>query len=523
MDSCFNCHTNLNKILADLQKINNEEFEYMIYCPECGQMLVQKCPECGEPIKEGPSEKACPNSKCRCELVFCDHCGKINKGTVFKCKDKNCGKIIKTLSNVFLGNLADYSRTNVYIPQHRQTPLERDLPKCSIRADFSKSLIRSGVIYFWKKERDNSIKLVWRDISAAISDGEWGDEKSGTEIQGIKLDEIQNIEIFNQYILTSAKNKVLIHSADDGTFIRTINMQDLLNENRMESLNYKVAILGDILIAVTAANGKMRIFSVNINSNDAATEIVGRDENIDVIVDVEANPVIINGSRAYFAGYDGKVYSMYIQDNSEDLGISEFQIRIPNLDLLRMQPRFCVSQIAATSADVIYLIGYAEEETYICLWSRSMSRNTNRDFLFIGIGKKRRFLLDKISFYDNKFYVFEEMNGRPRFSYFDIATIDGKLQPLFSDFTATSSINHYYITVIHEKPYLVYMQSTNAPRMMSIYCRAMSGGNTFPNLLDRFHVCDKTELLIFENYAIVCDHDPENNNFNITLKPWKLF
>lgn len=501
MNVCIRCKCDLEKINDDLKKLNYaaNEFEY---CPECGLMLFQDCPECGE-TKLSFQTKLCP--KCNHEIIFCAKCYKINSSSYFNCDE--CGKTIRVLENMFLSACAGYNRTNVYSAKKRGNVANESLT-IPIGADFSKAVIRNGAIYFWKKQAEGKSKLVWFDISQTIDTG-WRNEKSSSDICAIEVNDIENIEVFNQYILTGTKQKLLINSADNGKLIKSINLREDLtdDDDETEIKSYKASIINNILIlsCVTSAD-KQKILSMKISSAEKSEQLFEAQIPTGYSIGVEAPPLMINGNCVYFAGYDGDIYKIFLNDKSDKLEYKKISVNYPNLS----NGLLCISQIASLNEDLLYLTVYSQSNTYLFV-----SINGSE---FSLLGDSSRFELDKISFYNNYFYVFnKDPQGKIHFSQPAKDNIKNP-KSIFSDFNDMLNIYNYYIASIQNVPYLIYMQSTKSPRQIRIYCRSITGNMKESKMLTQLRVCEDSEFLILDNFIVICDHYSENNY--IIVKRW---
>lgn len=505
--TCLKCGCDLTEDIKKLNELkslpsekNMDGFDIK-FCPNCGEMLFQECPDCGQ---KGLSIlsliKSCPN--CKREIVFCEECGKINRGSAFNCADPDCGKILKVVKNVFLNDCADYSRTNVYSAKKREKETKNP-PKLDIQADFSKIILRSGVMYFWKEVSENQSLMTSYNISYALDNNCW-EEKTGSAVE-IGIQDILNIEIFNQYILTSLHQKLLINYADTGELVKNVDIKKL-SEKNTEIKYYKAAILNDNLIVVMLnINNEQEIISINIENfkkPDYSNMIKRLMTNslIKNIIEVEANPVIINGRYAYFVGYTGEVYKIYIcENNSKEFFMEKILVKYGALT----SSKLCAIQIAAIKEDLIYLNEYSDENQHLFF-----SRNGEQ---FILLGSSPRFGLDKISFYGGKFFIFnKDKQDKFKFSKFGSDSVKSP-QIIFNDFNSALDIYDYYIVEIQNIPYLIYMQRENMPALLKIFCRKLDDIKIKPDKIKDFHIPENAEFLIFENFLVLCNHRRGNN------------
>jgi len=509
---CPNCNFNIDELINRLKSLPNTNgirgsVKYVNYCPLCGQMLKQRCPYpgCDNTLLVNSLTKSC--SECNREIVFCENCHKINKITEYKCVE--CRKSIKK-DNVFLKNFANYCRTNVYTVNETIDVPQEFNNSVYVNANFSKSVIANGIIYYWKKS-NNEIQLSSRNISELFDSGRWGEEGCGYKAHA-GLSDIDNIEIFNRYVVTVMKNRLLINSADDKRIIQDINIRDLA-ENKEEGCDYKAAMLGDILILVIKNSSRTQtIISIDIDQNVTKTKEQSSIEEKNSI-SVDADPLVINDSSAYFAGYDGYFYKFELDSGLKELRIHKIDLKYPD-----NFPRghYCANQIVAAEK-WIYLFLNNATAANLFFFDKSNPNSCSVAFLSSKTNTAR---LNKVSFYGEYFYFFEEIknldgSSQLRFSQALITNFNRSI-PLKSNFHSPID---YYIAVLQDTPYLIYMERVDIPNQLKIYRQPISNSANNEPRNKRLSVtdnCDDYEFLFFNNYIIVCDHAANK----IIVKDW---
>jgi len=513
MDKCISisCGCNLSVYKDEVGE------DKLYYCPECGQMLIQKCPHgCSREFvydEKKDAEMLCPNQECGKKIVFCKMCGKIHEGGISVICE--CGNIIKTNENVFLGGGASYGRTNVYEAEGDINYANNErIKNIEIGTDFSKSVLRNGEIYFWKKDAAGGISLIRYSIFK--DNGELYDEKNinfdeketGVSAlyrygENISVGHIEEVEIFGDYIVTNAKNNILINSISSGSLIANIELNRITGNN-MPVIRYKAAVLNKILIVVLITQAGEEVVWLDIAgiANNNYLPVIKRSCLYTVTAGkyayaiVTADPAVLSESNcAYFAGNSKNVYKLTADKETKKLNTPKaIPVEIPE-NLINSE--FYFNQIATLSESEVYLTGYADDNTYLF-------ELEEEKFVLKNSIENCEAAAGKISFLKNNdiYIAGKNSTGSNCFGKYNKETLENfnaQDKKLSGD-----DILNYYITLHANNTSLIYLKRSGPD--IKIIGTIISPNGIVSEKLTIDRIFAKTDFYVYKNNIVVCTH-----------------
>jgi len=415
-----------------------------------------------------------------------------------------CGEAIPVISNIFTGDSGDYKRTNVYQAQGL-TEIASDKKVIGrVGAKFSKSVIRNGILYFWKQLPDSQSVLVCCNIARMIEKEDL-DAEAVSAACAVTAEAVNEIEIFNKYILTSMADNILVNSIIDGSLTANIN----INQGGAVKA-YKAAVLGNNLVIVCLlADDTQEIRWGDLSKGDLKLKAMDTGK-AQAVVQVDSSPVLIEGSHLYFAGYDGNVHKVYNKDNAAESSV----ITVNYAGVMQPGGIFYVSQLAASGSS-IYLTLCSDAVSYV-------SASSNEGVFSIPV-ETAFDIQRKIALYDNVPYGFMKIRHNNFGSSFNFcrslsAGNWGRLEPVYQDFSDASDVFDYCISQIDGKPYLIYLHKSNTKNILQIFAGAIENNEiTERYLLNQMFVSLESEFLLYDNLLVVCDH---HTNGRIIVSRW---
>ena len=513
--NCYECGCNIVDFARRLKLVNFNEVPNRLsielvekgfrFCPECGIMLYQKCPNtacnCDNVLFSHIDEEC---SVCGCEVVFCEKCGEVNMNSAFRCKNTTCNKTLKSITRVYMSNDINYHRTRMCYSQKLENA---KIPTNGLRLDgaFSKSVIGDDSMYFWTSYRNDSVRLASFDILEKLDEGKWGELKYGSKVD-VRLRDIISIEVYDCYILTCSKERIIINSAQDMELIDCVEVQ---------SPNYRAVVLNDKLIVAlvnSASEQEIVVFDIEDkplvqqsksrkSDNKPHGKIVSKtaiDERKNI--EVTASSVIVDGC-AYFAGYDGSIYKID----------SEFNVRKISVEYpVANGEKLCVSQLIIPDNTWIYLITHTKSKTFFLNSQNAEDLQSS--------GECKRLFFDKVCFDGKRFYLFVPSSDEQIQFASTLASYSETFNTIDGAFSATDPICDCCIAEFDGATNLVYMKKSKTPYQLKLQRIPLSEGVGLPqNLkLSSTDVCDVSEFLLYENIVIICDHKANI----ITMKDW---
>jgi len=489
MVKCSSCRQNLKLYREKLQMDMP-----LRYCFNCGKMLIQKCPhpQCGEDLGGGYTLNC---KSCGEEVVFCEgkKCGKVFTRGEKKCDI--CGTLLKKYENIFLSCKANYGRTNTYKPSGiKTTEMLHPLSTIVIDSNFSKAVIRNGIIYYWLRTGTNTSRLTYR---AMFPDT----KKQGDSIEddiNINVNEITDIEIFGEYIVTSTKNNIYIHNHTTINLLHNIPVY-LLDAEANKVQAHKTAMIDDFLIVVLATEQGERVVSLDINENSIGNllsnvELHANIKNEECTIDSKASPIVLNNSCAYFTGFSGKVHKFYLSEN-----VDELRYMVLPIIFTLSKTNYCITQIAAVDENKIFLVLEGSNTSYLFQL---------KDNCFNYIGERPDLIATKFSFHHDYIYTFSKMSESEALTFVRCTNEIWK-DPFLKPHILISEISNvvdFYLVLFNGTPHIAYMLNERDNKHSKIIFQHCSQSGRKKELA-RVENDKKPDFQIYEDCLVVYERN----------------